>query len=664
MVGAAYLLAILCLTFRYSHLFVQDLIEKEDTDIRKSSNYESLNNFTSAWGPTLPKTKKDEKPVVSGIKRDTYLNIDVSVSKWMLEVKVDMKVILYEKMVMADIKFMKKGGMYLLVLNPTTATVMHFSKHRTFERSGDRELLRVVKGVQPGRILVFAALHEGFMQMSDLTVGWMRKTGSRAIFDMTMGDRWAWIWTKGGQTWAEGAVFARDGDSLMLQGGPLRLQANLPRSTLYEVECSNWPNGKRWSERKRFCNRFEGYGDLCSCKTPELLPSNQMRNKKGEWGESTIPTVVVASERPLLLHRCLRRLMSVAGSSPERTLVVADGDLDGRLQEVQAVVSLYGIMFEGHDAGGNNVTLRITRHYKTVMDAAFRTFPDDPYVILLEEDLYVASDFFSYFAQTAPLLMSDPTLYCVSAWNDLARDDSGGNPRLVMRSETMAGLGWLLSKKVYQDVITKWPAHDKFADWDMWMRLPEIQQGRECLVPEVSRTFHFGSKGAHLTDYFQANFYAHASFNTMAHVTLADLDMLGPTSYDQHLKELLFNGVHLDGDATNPCSKTLLPRNSSSVYILWIKMNEARDEFTYMGVMSCLRLWNLDLRAHHKLLWRLRWKGTCLLVVGWPASPFSVLKPKEVRVLMRYDPLKPEEEFPVYKYLSTNKTTSINTSLT
>lgn len=56
------------------------------------------------------------------------------------------------------------------------------------------------------------------------------------------------------------------------------------------------------------------------------------------------------------------------------------------------------------------------------------------------------------------------------------------------------------------------------------MRLPEIQKGRECLVPEVSRTFHYGSMGAHLTNYFQANFYDHTSFNTLAHVTLADLD--------------------------------------------------------------------------------------------------------------------------------------------
>ena len=31
--------------------------------------------------------------------------------------------------------------------------------------------------------------HEGFMQMSDLTVNWLQKLGSAAIFDMTMGDR-------------------------------------------------------------------------------------------------------------------------------------------------------------------------------------------------------------------------------------------------------------------------------------------------------------------------------------------------------------------------------------------------------------------------------------------------------------------------------------------
>ncbi|XP_063861843.1 protein O-linked-mannose beta-1,2-N-acetylglucosaminyltransferase 1-like isoform X2 [Scylla paramamosain] len=576
----------------------------------------------------------------------------------MLEVTVDDKMVLQEEMVMADVKFMKRGGLYLVVLNPATAVVMHVSRHRTFERSGDHELLRILEDVQPGRILVLAAMHEGFMQMSDLTVNYLRKLGSRTILDMTMGDRWAWIWTKEGRTWAEGAVFASGEDSLVVQGGPLRLHARPQRTALADVECA-WPRGGHWDARRTFCAQFEGYGDLCSCWSPILFPVDAHAKSVAERGMRTIPTVIVASERPLLLHRCLLRLVSVPGADPERTLVVADGDLQGGLREVRALINLYGIKFEGHDAGGNNVTLRITRHYRTVMEVAFRIFSLDPYVILLEEDLYVAADFYSYFAQTAPLLASDPTLYCVSAWNDLARDDSGGDPRLVMRSETMAGLGWLLSRKVYQDVIIKWPGHDKFADWDMWMRLPEVQQGRECLVPEVSRTFHFGAKGAHLTDYFQANFYVHTSFNTLSHVTLANLDKLSPAAYEQHLKELLLGGVHLDGGAVNPCNKTLLPRNSSTVHVLWIKMNEVSDDYTYMGVVSCLRLWNLDLRAHHKLLWRLRWKGTPLLMVGWPASPFSVLKPQGTHVLMRYDPKKPADEAPVYIYQSPNYSSSI-----
>lgn len=44
-----------------------------------------------------------------------------------------------------------------------------------------------------------------------------------------------------------------------------------------------------------------------------------------------------------MLIRCLLRLVSVPGADPERTLVVADGDLQGRLREVRALVILYGM---------------------------------------------------------------------------------------------------------------------------------------------------------------------------------------------------------------------------------------------------------------------------------------------------------------------------------
>ena len=37
---------------------------------------------------------------------------------------------------------------------------------------------------------------------------------------------------------------------------------------------------------------------------------------------------------------------------------------------------------------------------------------------VLEEDLDVSQDFFSFFSQTVRLLEEDPSIYCISAWND------------------------------------------------------------------------------------------------------------------------------------------------------------------------------------------------------------------------------------------------------
>lgn len=34
------------------------------------------------------------------------------------------------------------------------------------------------------------------------------------------------------------------------------------------------------------------------------------------------------------------------------------------------------------------------------------------------DDLNISPDFYNYFKATYKILKSDPTLYCVSAWND------------------------------------------------------------------------------------------------------------------------------------------------------------------------------------------------------------------------------------------------------
>ena len=55
---------------------------------------------------------------------------------------------------------------------------------------------------------------------------------------------------------------------------------------------------------------------------------------------------------------------------------------------------------------------------------------------------------------------------------------------LLHRSDFFPGLGWLLTKTVWNEIKTNWPK----GFWDDWMRKPEQRRDRACIRPEVSRT--------------------------------------------------------------------------------------------------------------------------------------------------------------------------------
>ena len=63
-------------------------------------------------------------------------------------------------------------------------------------------------------------------------------------------------------------------------------------------------------------------------------------------------------------------------------------------------------------------------------------------------------------------------------------------------------------------------------DWDMWMRTPMIRRDRECIIPDISRTYHFGSKGLNINPYFQELYFQKHSLMTKPNVKLKDLHRL------------------------------------------------------------------------------------------------------------------------------------------
>ena len=58
-------------------------------------------------------------------------------------------------------------------------------------------------------------------------------------------------------------------------------------------------------------------------------------------------------------------------------------------------------------------------------------------MIIVEDDLEISPDFYEYFTATLPLLRRDPSLWCVSAWNDndKARLINNTAPELLHRSD-------------------------------------------------------------------------------------------------------------------------------------------------------------------------------------------------------------------------------------
>ncbi len=155
-------------------------------------------------------------------------------------------------------------------------------------------------------------------------------------------------------------------------------------------------------------------------------------------------------------------------------------------------------------------------------------------VIILEEDLEIAPDFFEYFAATSPLLDNDPTLLTISAWNDNGFASLVQDEQQLYRSDFFPGLGWMMTRKLWDELEPKWPGlihlfchlpchptrlthshthplthsltyspthsltHSLPAEayWDDWLREPKNRKNRHIIRPEICRTFHFGKIGA------------------------------------------------------------------------------------------------------------------------------------------------------------------------
>ncbi|KAH1015126.1 alpha-1,3-mannosyl-glycoprotein 2-beta-N-acetylglucosaminyltransferase [Dendroctonus ponderosae] len=248
--------------------------------------------------------------------------------------------------------------------------------------------------------------------------------------------------------------------------------------------------------------------------TPVLEPTVQKQNHvqvdKETQGsqEGKLPVLVFACNR-VSVTRCLDRLLQYRPDADKFPIIVSqDCDHD----ETAEIIRSYGpqvTLMQQPDQSDIQVPpkekkfkgyFKIARHYGWALNQMFFNFNFST-VIIVEDDLEIAPDFFEYFLGTHPLLQKDPTLWCVSAWNDNGKEGlvDTERPELLYRTDFFPGLGWMLTRNLWLELYTKWPR----SYWDDWIREPAQRRGRSCIRPEISRTKTFGKIGVSNGMYFE-----------------------------------------------------------------------------------------------------------------------------------------------------------------
>uniref|UniRef100_A0A8C5NX84 Alpha-1,3-mannosyl-glycoprotein 2-beta-N-acetylglucosaminyltransferase n=1 Tax=Jaculus jaculus TaxID=51337 RepID=A0A8C5NX84_JACJA len=169
---------------------------------------------------------------------------------------------------------------------------------------------------------------------------------------------------------------------------------------------------------------------------------------------AVIPILVIAGDRSTV-RRCLDKLLHYRPSAEHFPIIVSQ---DCGHEETARVISSYGsAVTHIRQPDLSNIVVqsehpkfqgsyKIARHYRWALGQIFNKFRF-PAAVVVEDDLEVAPDFFEYFQATYPLLRADPTLWCVSAWNDNGKEQmvDASKPELLYRTEfflAWAGCFW------------------------------------------------------------------------------------------------------------------------------------------------------------------------------------------------------------------------------
>jgi len=310
-------------------------------------------------------------------------------------------------------------------------------------------------------------------------------------------------------------------------------------------------------------------------------------NKHNSSNSSSVAILVIACNRPSI-SRCINKLLKYRKSKDDFPIIVSQDCIHERTSQV--IKSFGRQLIHIHQPDQKEIKVpskekkfsgyfKISRHYKWALNQVFNTYNYGT-AIIVEDDLDVAPDFYEYFKATLPILQKDETLWCVSAWNDngkfalIDRND----PKLLYRSDFFPGLGWMLTRKIWIELMHKWP----HSYWDDWMRHPDQRKGRSCIRPELSRTKTFGKIGVSNGLFYEKHLKYIYLNELPVDFTKLNLTYLLKDEYDNNFVEMVYRAPLVSINEL----KNKQISHSDPVRIIYYTKNNLKSLMKLFGLMD------------------------------------------------------------------------------
>ncbi|XP_068220209.1 protein O-linked-mannose beta-1,2-N-acetylglucosaminyltransferase 1-like [Palaemon carinicauda] len=501
------------------------------------------------------------------------------------------------------------SGIHVTVLSTLSSTKLKLSlaqRFVTYQPAEALDLVDTLAKIRHGKIIIVAAVPEWLMFLGERGDSALKKLGFKYHSRSANGEPWVGIAVTGYRPISESIIPTAIGK---YPASALYFDTNVLIHQTYDEVCQ-WEAREDMQEQAEFCRRYEGYGDLCTCNAPftyrvRFLQSPVIVTER-------IPVVVVTANKPRRLFRLMKNLFTIPETNETDILAVVDGGHPETLQLLKVLrVPFVVHRPEGFHNARTNANVRFALH------SVFLNYPEADKAIVLEDDLILSPDILRFFHQTSWVLNNDPTVFCVNAFNSNSLPNTASDTKKLLRSESFPMYGWMVRREYAFQVVTHWIPGEE-GDWDWFLMGASSQRGRDVVSPEVSRTFHAGSAGAHVDGFEQHLYYNRMLTTTDPNIRLINITGVIYKNYYQEMKDDIARSEMLTPD---PTQEDFLPRHHPGPFVVFVRAGTRNDEFfSFRVFMMSLKTYYWDTREIFRGVMRFNVKGRILYIVGCPLS--------------------------------------------